>query len=182
MYEAIMVGKHQQLQVAVGRYLRNNGKKALSGLSTIIAKVFRFVCSTAVCARNLKLMNYIRGPDVSDVQYVLSVQQKMDEMRRAEEWSTQEDMFCINVMGQFGSAVESSFPKLLSLWLSGHVGYDYIEAPTGVVIDNGHITDPSRSHQLAYGLGAPSEGGYREGGEKRRGEEKTFCVMIISPP
>ena len=100
--------------------MRNNGKKTLSGLSTVIAKVFRFVCSTAICARNLKLMNYIRGPNVSDVQYALSVQQQMDEMRRAEEWSTQEDMFCTNVTGQFGSAVESSFPKLLSLWPSGH--------------------------------------------------------------
>jgi hypothetical protein len=57
MYEAIPAGKHQQLQMAVGRYLRNNGKKTLSGLSTVIAKVFRFVYRTAICARNLKLMN-----------------------------------------------------------------------------------------------------------------------------
>ena len=40
MYEAIIAGKHQQLQVVVGRYLRNNGKKTLSDLSTVIAKVF----------------------------------------------------------------------------------------------------------------------------------------------
>jgi hypothetical protein len=61
-------------------------------------------------------MNYIRGPSLSDVQYALSVQQKMDGMRKAEEWSTQKDVFCTNAMGQFGSAVESAFLKLLSLW------------------------------------------------------------------
>ena len=44
MYEAITKSKHQQLQVAVGRYLRADGKKTLSGLSTVIARVFRFVC------------------------------------------------------------------------------------------------------------------------------------------
>ena len=40
MYEAITAGKRQQLQVAVavavGRYLRSNGKKTLSGLSTAL--------------------------------------------------------------------------------------------------------------------------------------------------
>ena len=85
MHEAIIAGKHQQLQVAVGRYLRINGKKTLSGLSTVIAKVFRFVCNTVICARNLKLMSYTRGPSLLDVQYALSVQQKMDEIRKAEE-------------------------------------------------------------------------------------------------
>ena len=89
MHEAITAGKHQQLQVDVGRYLRNNGKKTLSGLrSTVIARVFRFVCSTAFCAKNLKLVNYIREKNITDVQYALTVQQERDEMRKAEAWST----------------------------------------------------------------------------------------------
>ena len=162
MYEAITAGKHQQLQVAVGRYLRNNGKKTLSSLSTVIARVFRFVCSTAICARNLKLMNYIRGPNMTDVQYALTVQHKMDEMRRAEAWSTQEDMFCTNIMGQFGAAVENAFPKLMSLWPSGQAGYDFIEALTSHIIDHGDVTSLTHSHQMAYGLGAPSENGYTQ--------------------
>ena len=58
--------------------------------------------------------------------------------------------------------MESTFPKLLSLWTGGNAGYDYIEALTGVIIDNGDITALSRSHQLAYGLGAPSEDGYTQ--------------------
>ena len=58
--------------------------------------------------------------------------------------------------------MESSFPKLLSLWPSGNAGYDYIEATTRVIIANGDITALSRSHQLAYGLGAPSEDGYTQ--------------------
>ena len=78
MYKAITSGKHQQLQVVVGRYLRSNVKKTLSGLGTVIAKEFRFVCNTAICARNLKFMNYIRGQNMTDVQYALTVQQKVD--------------------------------------------------------------------------------------------------------
>ena len=69
---------------------------------------------------------------------------KMDEMRKAEKWSTQEDMFCTIVMEQFGSAVESAFSKLLSVWTSGNAGYDYIEALIGAIINNGDITALSR--------------------------------------
>ena len=68
--------------------------------------------------------------------------------------------------------MEITFPKLPSLWTVGNVGYDYIEAMTGVIIDNGDITALSRSHQLAYGLGAPSEDGYTQNRQKNTCAEK----------
>ena len=64
-------------------------------------------------------MNYIRETNMTDVQYALTFQQKMDEMRNAESWSTQEDMLCTNIMEQFGATVENTFPKPMSLWPSG---------------------------------------------------------------
>ena len=84
MYEAITTNKHQQLQVALGRYVRTDGKKTFSGLSTMITRVFRFVCSTTICARNLKFVSYIREEDMTDIQFALPIQQKLDEMVGAE--------------------------------------------------------------------------------------------------
>ena len=99
---------------------------------------------------------------MSDAQYALTVQQRIDEMRRAEAWSTQEDMFCKNIMGQFGATVENAFPKLMGLWPSGQAGYDFIEVLTSHIIGHGDATSLTYSHQMAYGRGAPSEDGYTQ--------------------
>ena len=83
-------------------------------------------------------------------------------MRRAEAWSTQEDMFCTNSMGQFEAVVENAFPKLISLWPSGQAGYKYLEVLTSHIIDHRNVTSLTSSQQKAYGHGEPSENGWTQ--------------------
>ena len=128
LYAAILKGKNQQLLVATNRYLRETGhKKSLVELGEVIATTFQFVQSHAETGKVLTGCSTVRPANQSDLQYALTVQVELDRMRERSLIVDVEDMFCTNVIGQLGTAIEQHAAQLMRLWPTGLCGFAFLD-------------------------------------------------------
>ena len=147
LYAAILKGKNQQLLVATNRYLRVTGnKKSLVELGEVIATTFQFVQSHAETGKVLTGCSTVRPANQSDLQYALTVQVELDRMRERSLIVDVEDMFCTNVIGQLGTAIEQHAAQLMRLWPTGLCGFAFLDMVLKSIVEYSEISTLSMGH------------------------------------
>ena len=147
LYAAILKGKNQQLLVATNRYLRETGhKKSLVELGEVIATTFQFVQSHAETGKVLTGCSTVRPANQSDLQYALTVQVELDRMRERSLIVDVEDMFCTNVIGQLGTAIEQHAAQLMRLWPTGLCGFAFLDMVLKSIVEYSEISTLSMGH------------------------------------
>ena len=140
LYEAVMKGKNQQLQIAFRRHGRALGKKSLQKLAEVIAKTFAYTMATAECKKMVDLITMTRPESMTDdLEWVLKAQENCDQVRKKMQFVDIEDLAANNLMIQLGPDIERHSSSFMMLWMTGVCGLDFVEAVCENVVEASQV-------------------------------------------
>ena len=136
LYEAVMKGRNQQLQIAFRKHCRALGKKSLQKLAEVIALTFAYTMATGECKKMVDLMTMTRPDSMTDdLEWVLKAQENCDQVRKKMQFVDIEDLAANNLMIQLGPDIEKHSSSLMKLWVTGVCRLDFVEAGCEHVVD-----------------------------------------------
>ena len=119
LYDAVMRGRHRQLQIAFAKHSRALGKKSLQKSIEVIADTFSYTMASGECKKMEDLITTTRPTRMTgDLDWVLKAQEICDQVRRKMQFVDIEDIAANNLMNQLGPDVERDSSSLMKLWVT----------------------------------------------------------------